>query len=363
MKESLWGYYLIFLGVIIVIIMILISNIVTTNQQDYYLLREVTNAAMLDAVDYSYYKKYGEMRINTEKFVEIFLRRFSQSVTKNNSYKIEMYSIFESPPSVSIKISSGTGEFYIAGDTTNINVVNSYDAILESNNNIFIDEAFKLYSLPYGNCSEEQKYNGSYCKMTNKVPLEFKESSEVVQTIKRKVDNYYKNNKIDKNFNINKIKISDVHYLEPINNDEDIIKYKEKLISTYNYKNNTGDVNKINYKNDITSKDYLSKNIDNVKITIVNDDNGKTYLAYGLDYNCDNTNKFGQDENKDPVKQYRKKFEGTIKEYLETPSQYISPSEYNSLPESEKKLYEWTPYYDNCLVGIKYKVDFYYDYS
>ena len=51
MKESLWGYWLILLGIIIITVMILLQNYTTTNQQDYYLAREVTYAAMYDAVD------------------------------------------------------------------------------------------------------------------------------------------------------------------------------------------------------------------------------------------------------------------------------------------------------------------------
>ena len=40
MKESLWGYYLVLLGIMVSTVMILMSNMVTTNQQDYYLLKE-----------------------------------------------------------------------------------------------------------------------------------------------------------------------------------------------------------------------------------------------------------------------------------------------------------------------------------
>ena len=42
---------------------------------DTVLLKEVTNGSMHDSIDWSYYKKYGEVRINTEKFVEVFIRR------------------------------------------------------------------------------------------------------------------------------------------------------------------------------------------------------------------------------------------------------------------------------------------------
>ena len=55
MKESYWGYWLIVLGIFVIVIMMLISNMTSTNTQDYYLIKEITQASMLDAVDYGYY--------------------------------------------------------------------------------------------------------------------------------------------------------------------------------------------------------------------------------------------------------------------------------------------------------------------
>jgi len=131
MKESFWGYWLIALGVFIIVIMILIQNYTTTNTQDYYLLKEVTEASMIDAVDYGYYRTSGELRINEEKFVENFLRRFSETMNINKEYKIDFYSIYEQPPKVSVKISTSTGEYMVAADQTSFDVVNRIDAILE----------------------------------------------------------------------------------------------------------------------------------------------------------------------------------------------------------------------------------------
>ena len=51
--------------------MILLQNYTTTDQQDYYIAREVTYAAMYDAIDYGYYKKYGELKIIKEKSEEL----------------------------------------------------------------------------------------------------------------------------------------------------------------------------------------------------------------------------------------------------------------------------------------------------
>lgn len=130
MKETLWGYWLILLGVFITVIMLLISNITTQNTQDYYLIKEVTEAAMIDSINYGYYRKYGELKIDREKFVESFLRRFSENA-KFNTYQIDFYDIYEAPPKVSVKVTSKSGTFTIAGDSSNFDIVNKVDAILE----------------------------------------------------------------------------------------------------------------------------------------------------------------------------------------------------------------------------------------
>ena len=67
MKESYWGYWLIVLGIFVIVVMMLISNMTSTNTQDYYLLKEITQASMLDAVDHAYYREFNEVRIQKEK--------------------------------------------------------------------------------------------------------------------------------------------------------------------------------------------------------------------------------------------------------------------------------------------------------
>ena len=111
--------------------MILLQNFTTTNQQDYYLAKEVTYAAMYDAIDYGYYKKYGELKIIKEKFVENFIRRFAESATLNKNYTINFYSIYESPPAVSIEIKTKTGEFLVGYENINADITNRLTAILE----------------------------------------------------------------------------------------------------------------------------------------------------------------------------------------------------------------------------------------
>lgn len=136
MKNAYWGYWLVVLGIFVVVIMMLASDATTTNTQDYYQLKEVANAALYDAIDYSYYTQTRQVRILKEIFVENFLRRFAETISQADSYVVEFYDLYESPPKVSVKISTSTAGFIVgrdAGDdaVTSLDVVNSIDLILE----------------------------------------------------------------------------------------------------------------------------------------------------------------------------------------------------------------------------------------
>ena len=130
MRESYWGYWIILLGVFVIVIMMLVSNLTTTNTQDYYLIKEVTEASMVDAVDFAYYRQSGELKINREKFVESFLRRFAENVALN-TYKVDFYGIYEAPPKVSVRVTTQTSTYTVAADPTSFDIVNEIDAILE----------------------------------------------------------------------------------------------------------------------------------------------------------------------------------------------------------------------------------------
>lgn len=131
MKESLWGYWLIILGIFILSVMLLLQNYTTTNEQDVYLIKEITDAAMGDSLDLAHYRKYGEIRIIKEKFVENFIRRFSETININKNYDISFYDIYEAPPKVSVKVATTTGDITIEGTTDSYAVVNKLDAIME----------------------------------------------------------------------------------------------------------------------------------------------------------------------------------------------------------------------------------------
>ncbi len=131
MKESYWGYWLVMLGILVIGVMLLISSTTTGTTQDYYELKETASASMVDAVDYSYYRLYGDLKISKEKFIENFIRRFSESATMTKEYNISFYDIHEVPPKVSVKISSVSNSVNVAGTTNNsFDLVNKIDMVL-----------------------------------------------------------------------------------------------------------------------------------------------------------------------------------------------------------------------------------------
>ena len=131
MKESYWGYWLILLGVFIVVVMMLANDATTTNTEDYYQLKEVANSAIYDSIDYAYYSQTKQVRMLKEVFVENFIRRFSETASMTDTYQIDFFDLYESPPKVSVKVTSSTGDYNIAKENTAVDVVNSIDIIVE----------------------------------------------------------------------------------------------------------------------------------------------------------------------------------------------------------------------------------------
>lgn len=133
MKWSFVQVGLIAFGLVGIVIILLFQQITTNNEQDYYLLREVTEAAMLESIDLAYYRDTGEVKMVQEKFVENFTRRFAESVNyTTDGYTIRFYDIMEKPPKVSIIIENDIGSYTIYGDADNYNIANQLDAILEA---------------------------------------------------------------------------------------------------------------------------------------------------------------------------------------------------------------------------------------
>lgn len=132
MKWSFASVGLIVFGLIGLTIIILFQNITTNNENDYYLLKEVTEASMIDAIDMKTYRETGELKIIKEKFVESFTRRFAEStVFASSDYTINYFDIMEEPPKVTVSINTGIGEYTIYQDTSSYNISNTLSAILE----------------------------------------------------------------------------------------------------------------------------------------------------------------------------------------------------------------------------------------
>lgn len=133
MKEAMWGVLVVLLGAAAILLLVFFQNVTNTDEHNSQLLKEVTEAAMWDAFDHASYTANGEIRIDKEKFVENFTRRYAESAQKGRDYKIEFYDVNEAPPKVSVKvISSQSGKNLIEGNATDVTLTNKIDAILET---------------------------------------------------------------------------------------------------------------------------------------------------------------------------------------------------------------------------------------
>ena len=162
MKESIWMYFFATIGMGGLILINLFGKVIVSNEQNYYLLKEITEAAMYDAVDLEAYRQGigydgvtvdsdpesmhclayipGTIRINKEKFVENFIRRFSENAELNRNYRIVIHDIDECPPKVSLSLIATQNFDFVSffnidfsGDTaTSADIVNSLTGILEN---------------------------------------------------------------------------------------------------------------------------------------------------------------------------------------------------------------------------------------
>lgn len=162
MNSSMWGYMFLVLGLIGIVLINIFGNITIKNEQDYYSLKEVTKAAMLDAVDdyaYLYGVGYdgvtrttdpesmhcqagvpGTIRIIKERFVELFILKLSQSINMtNNNYTVTFRDIDECPPKATVVITVDQQFNWIRrilgidkDQLQEANIVNTITGILES---------------------------------------------------------------------------------------------------------------------------------------------------------------------------------------------------------------------------------------
>lgn len=133
MKWSFATLALIMIGLFGFLIIIMFMEITVSNEQDYYTLKDATEASMIEAVDVAYYRLTGEIKMNQEKFVENFTRRFTETSTfGQGNYSIVFNQISETPPKVSITIVDSTNAYNQYNvQTSSYDIVNQLSAILD----------------------------------------------------------------------------------------------------------------------------------------------------------------------------------------------------------------------------------------
>lgn len=134
MKESFWAVMIIGLGIMSMFFVYYFQTVTNTSEHNYELLKETTEAAMFDALDLAAYRQDETIRIDTEKFVDSFLRRFAQDATLAHEYNISIYDVNEEPPKVSIRVNTlGTNlRFNVGSATYQQGLTHQIDAILET---------------------------------------------------------------------------------------------------------------------------------------------------------------------------------------------------------------------------------------
>ena len=131
MKESMWGYLVIVIGIVLIFVIFFFQNVTNTDEHNMSLLKEVTEASMNDAVDWDAYKADGTVRINEAAFMESFIRRFAENAQLTSTYKIEFYKIQSEPPLVNIRVLSSE-DMSSLGQSGNYTLTNTINAILET---------------------------------------------------------------------------------------------------------------------------------------------------------------------------------------------------------------------------------------
>ena len=126
------------IGVASILFIAFFQTITNTDEHNSQMLKEVTEAAMWDSVDYAYFRKTGYYKINKEKFVENFVRRYADNANLSRNFNIKFYDVNELPPKVSVKVTSSSGTNSVTAALPNgesnegFDISNKIDAILET---------------------------------------------------------------------------------------------------------------------------------------------------------------------------------------------------------------------------------------
>ena len=127
MKEAFWGVLIVSLGIFGIVAVNLFQTVTVDNDRVYYVLKESTEASAYDAIDLTFYRLTGNLRIVEDKFAENIARRFAENITMGD-YKIIIADINEMPPKVSLWVRSGITS--LQGEK--FELVNAVNGILET---------------------------------------------------------------------------------------------------------------------------------------------------------------------------------------------------------------------------------------
>ena len=139
MNKAMLTVGMIMLSLLALFVINVIQSYATGSELDYYLLKETTEASMVDALEEETFRTSGQIRMDKEKFVESFIKRFAQEVEKNRNYKIGFYDLNEMPPKVSVKVESGTmysfpGQKKDMSDSSKLQINTKITMVLTANN-------------------------------------------------------------------------------------------------------------------------------------------------------------------------------------------------------------------------------------
>lgn len=115
MNKGILTVGIIVLAIMSLVVINVISETSTSSEVDYYLVKETSEAAVKDALDQSFYSN-GIPRLDKEKYVESFIRRFSDNANMNRNYNISFYALNEVPPKVTVRVDSMTTVGFTNGD-------------------------------------------------------------------------------------------------------------------------------------------------------------------------------------------------------------------------------------------------------
>ncbi len=154
MNKGMLALGIILLAIFAFTMINVVNSYFSGNEMDYYLLKETTEASMKDAVDLGYYKMSGQVRMDKEKFAESFIRRFAASVRLNRDYNIKFYDLNETPPKVTVRITSKTTASNSNGETAGM--TNEISAILETTykSNKLIEQLIQQGKLNYSKLNQ-----------------------------------------------------------------------------------------------------------------------------------------------------------------------------------------------------------------